>query len=69
MKEIKHIAKDIREELSEAEKYAKAALHYKEHDRELAQTFHDLARQELAHSELLHNQAVRLIRMKKSEGA
>ena len=68
MKEIKHLAKNIRAELEDAEKYAKAALSYKTGDRELAQTYADLARAELGHSDLLHNQAVRLIRMKKAEG-
>lgn len=68
MKVIKHLVKDIREELEDAEKYAKAAMHYKDHDMELARAFHDLARQELAHSEILHTQAVREINAKRAEG-
>ena len=68
MEIIKCLAEYIEEELEDAEKYAKAALHHKDTDRELRQTFEDLARQELSHSDKLHAQAVRLINAKKSSG-
>lgn len=68
MKEIKWIAEHIREELEDAEKYALVALKYKDTDRDLAQTVAGLARQEITHSELLHDQAVRLIRLQRESG-
>ena len=68
MEIIKCLAEYIEEELDDAEKYAKAALHHKDTDRELRQTFEDLSRQELSHSDKLHAQAVRLINAKKSAG-
>lgn len=68
MEIIKCLAEYIEEELEDAEKYAKAALHHKDTDRELRQTFEDLARQELSHSDKLHAQAVRLINAKKAAG-
>jgi hypothetical protein len=68
MKEIKYIAERIREELEDAEGYAKHALKYKELDREMSQTLAELSKQELAHSESLHHQAVRLIRKQKESG-
>lgn len=69
MEIIKCLAEYIEEELEDAEKYAKAAKHHKGTDRELSQTFEDLARQELSHSDKLHAQAVRLINAKKTAGA
>lgn len=68
MEIIKCLAEYIEEELHDAEKYAKAALHQKGTDRDLCQTFEDLARQELSHSDKLHAQAVRLINAKKAAG-
>ena len=68
MKEIKYIAERIREELSDAEGYAKHALKWKDTDRELSQTLAELSKQELAHSDSLHHQAVRLIRKQKDNG-
>ena len=68
MEIIKCLAEYIEEELEDAEKYAKAALHQKGTDRDLCQTFEELSRQELSHSDKLHAQAVRLINAKKSSG-
>lgn len=68
MEIIKYLAENIEEELEDAEKYAKAALHQKGTDRDLCQTFEELARQELSHSDKLHAQAVRLINAKKAAG-
>ena len=68
MKEIKMLAENIREELEDAEKYAWTALKYKDKDRDLAQTVAGLAKQEITHSELLHEQAVRLIKEQHEKG-
>lgn len=68
MKEIKSLAKHIREELSDAENYAKLAMKYKDADRSLSQAFEKLAGQELDHAEILHAQATRLIKDKKENG-
>ena len=69
MKEIKMLVENIEEELEDAEKYAKAALYYKHTDGEMSRMFAELARQELAHSEILHTHAVRLIRTQREQGA
>ena len=68
MKEIKWIAESIEEELEDAEKYAKAALYNKHTDPEMSKLCADLAKQELMHSELLHNQAVKLIKAQTDKG-
>lgn len=68
MEIIKCLAEYIEEELEDAEKYAKAALHQTGTDRDLCQAFEELSRQELSHSDKLHAQAVRLINAKKSAG-
>ena len=62
MKEIKWLAENIREELEDAEKYALKALKWKDDRKDLSQTLAGLSKQELTHSELLHDQAVRLIK-------
>jgi hypothetical protein len=68
MKEIKYIAERIREELEDAEGYAKHALKYKDGQRDFANALADLAKQELAHSEILHTQAVRFIKAQREVG-
>lgn len=68
MKEIKLLSKHIREELQDAENYAKLALRYKDDDRSLSQAFEKLAGQELDHADILHAQAARLIKDKKENG-
>ena len=65
MKEIKMLAGHIREEMNDAETYAKLALRYKDDDRSLSQTFEKLAEQELDHADMLHAQASRLIKERK----
>lgn len=62
MKEIRVIVEHIKDEVADAEEYAKLSLAYKETDRELSSTFANLSGQELTHADLLHEQAVRLIR-------
>lgn len=58
---IKHLSKMIKEEISDAEKYAKCALNHKGDDKALADVFYELANEELGHMEMLHNQVVRII--------
>lgn len=68
MKIIKHIVEDIREEMEGAEHYAKLATEYKDTDRELADNYAKMANVELDHVNLLHGQAVRLIKEQKAAG-
>lgn len=68
MKDIKMLAGHIREEMNDAETYAKLALRYKDDDRSLSQTFEKLAEQELDHADMLHAQASRLIKERKDNG-
>lgn len=68
MKDIKMLAGHIREEMNDAETYAKLALRYKDDDRGLSQTFEKLAEQELDHADMLHAQASRLIKERKENG-
>lgn len=68
MEEIKMLLEDIREELEDAEKYAKCAAKYKDTDRELSSTFYTLAGEELGHMEKLHTQGVRIIKAYKEKG-
>ena len=58
---IKKLSKMIKEEISDAEKYANCALNYKEDDKALADVFYTLANEELKHMEMLHGQVTRLI--------
>lgn len=67
MKEIKCLYANIRDEMEDAEKYANLALKYKDGDRELADTFENLSKQEVGHAEVLHEQAVRYIREYRSK--
>lgn len=68
MKEIKMLAGHIRDEMNDAETYAKLALKYRDDDRNLSQTFEKLAEQELDHADMLHAQASRLIKERKENG-
>ena len=61
MIEIQNLSKQIKEEICDAEKYAKEALMNKDTDRALAETYYTLANQELQHMDMLHAQVVRLI--------
>lgn len=55
MEIIKTISNLIREELCDAEKYARLALHHKEKDADAARVFMDLSKEEMEHQEKLHN--------------
>lgn len=62
MKEIKMLAQMMEAELDDAHEYIKEALHYKHEDTELANMFYELSKQEVEHSHMEHEQAVRLIK-------
>lgn len=59
---VKQLCKMIREELADAEKYAKEYRLAAEKDQKLAETFKRLANEELDHSNMLHAEAVRKIK-------
>ena len=67
MHEIRHLAEGIREELDDAEKYAREAVKHAE-DPETASTYADLSRQELGHANRLHEMALRHIEKAKDAG-
>ena len=58
---IKKLSNMIKEEISDAEKYARCALNHKQDDKALADTFYTLANEELKHMEMLHAQVTRII--------
>lgn len=64
MTKIKNVVKNIKEELHDAEKYAKLAME----KTEMSATYADLSRQELRHVDILHDGAVRMIQEFKSTG-
>lgn len=68
MKQIKCLAKDIREELEGAEHYAKLSVQYKDTDKALADTYAKMSEAELGHVDQLHAQAVRLIKEQRAAG-
>ena len=68
MKEIKYIAKRIREELEGAENYARKALQFKDSDTDMSRTLETIAKQELGHVDMLHGQAERLIKEQRAKG-
>ena len=61
MKEIKELEDHIGEELHDAKKYIKCALHYKEENKELADLYATLSQEEMGHMEKLHKMAVSMI--------
>ena len=62
MKVIKCLAENIREELHDAEKYAKLAMEYKSERPELAEAFNTLSKQEINHANVLHSHVERIIK-------
>ena len=65
---IRDLSKRIREELEDAEWYAKEAARVKMDDPPLASVYAELAREEMGHAERLHKCAVDLIDRKKAGG-
>ena len=61
MKIIKMLCERIDEEISDARFYAKKALKFKSTYPEVAETFYNLAGQEMEHMKKLHNQVTKII--------
>ena len=68
MHEIRYFAEGIREELDDAEKYAREAVKHAE-DPEDASTYADLSRQERGHANRLYEMAARHIEKAKDAGS
>lgn len=62
MKMIAKMAKQIREELHDADKYISLAIKDKEKDKELADMYFTLANEEIGHADKIHTQVVREIK-------
>ena len=69
MKMIAELVEDIREELNDAEEYAKKAIQYKQEFPRVAENYANTASQELSHMENFHTQAVKLIQDQRATGA
>ena len=67
MKIIEKLSDMINEELDDAEKYARCALHHKEENKSLADTFYTLSGEEMKHSNMQHDQVVAIINEYKKE--
>ncbi len=61
MRVIKVLSKQIEEELEDSNKYIDSALTYKIQFPKLAETYIELANEEIGHAERLHKQVVSLI--------
>ena len=62
MKIIKVLSEKIKDELHDAESYAKMALEYKDEWPELSRTLYNLSAQEMEHMNLLHNEVAAIIK-------
>lgn len=67
MRIIKELSKRIKEELHDAQWYAKAALEHKDDQSDVADAYHHLAKEEISHASLLHEKVVALIRKASTE--
>ena len=67
MKLMQQISDMIEDEIDGALDYAKKAAEWKEEHRKLADTLHDLSREEMAHITRLHDEVVRLIEKYRTE--
>jgi len=68
MKKIIVLVENIREELIDAEKYAKLASESKDTDRDLAETYITIAKQELNHAHMEHDQVSKIIAEERNTG-
>ncbi len=68
MKVIKDIAKNVQEEIHDADKYAWLAVRSKADHPELADLYSRLANGEIEHANMLHKQAVDIIERYRREG-
>lgn len=64
---IKEMSKRIKEELNDAEWYAKKAIEHKVDHPELADTYHRLAKEEVTHANMLHERVIAAIRKAQAE--
>ena len=67
MMKIAKIVEYISDELDMACSYAECALMNKDSDKPLAETYHELAEEEMTHYQKLHKQVVRIIADYKKE--
>lgn len=67
MKLIKLLSDKIKEELHDAESYAKMALEYKADYPELSRTLYNISTQEMEHMSLLHNEVTVIIQKWRAE--
>lgn len=68
MKILAEMVESIREELDDAEHYAKRAAQYKGTDDRVSSMYATMSSQELSHADMLHEQVVRLIQAQKETG-
>lgn len=61
MKIIQELTENIMEEVSDACKYAKLAVHYKESDHDTAEVYYILSKEEITHMNKLHARTIDLI--------
>ena len=66
MKKIANMVKEMRDEISGAEHYAKQATKYKDDDKALADVYVAMANQEIEHVDRLHTQVARIIQAYRS---
>lgn len=67
MKIIKELSEMIEEELEDAEKYAKHAMHFRESEQTLSKTFYDLSMDEMKHMGFLHDEVKKIIEKHRRE--
>ena len=67
MRKIANMIREMRDEISGAEHYAKKATQYKDEDKPLADVYIAIANQELEHVDRLHTQVARIIQAYKAE--